>query len=128
MEDLFMSLSRGQMSIHHLFHAEEIGVSKEPNLDRLVKVFTQISEGIAARWFQMPKGILLLVTVPDNPASGAIYLYDRVEQHFSLVCFEGADDTLTVEEFDQLLSEYHLVDCAANPALFQRPTQKLAMA
>ena len=29
------------MSIHHLFHAEEIGASKEPNLDRLVKVFMQ---------------------------------------------------------------------------------------
>jgi hypothetical protein len=116
------------MSIHLLFHAEEIGVSKEPNPDRLVKVFLQVSEGIAARWIQMPKGMLLLVTVPDNPASGAIYLYDRVAQHFSLICFEGADDTLTVQEFDQLLREYHLVDCAANPTFFQGPIQQLGMA
>lgn len=77
-----MSLSRGNMSIHCLFQAEEIGVSKEPNLDRLVKVFLQISEGIAAQWIQMPKGLLLLVMVPDNPASGAIYIYDRVGQQF----------------------------------------------
>ena len=104
-----MSRSRGNMSIHHLFHAEEIGVSKEPNLDRLVKVFMQISEGIAARWIQMPKGMLLLVMVPDNPASGAIYVYDRVEQQFSLVSFEGADDTLTTQDFDGLLGEYDLV-------------------
>ena len=84
-----MSRSRGNMSIHRLFHAEEIGVSKEPNLDRLVKVFMQISEGIAARWIQMPKGMLLLVMVPDNPASGAIYIYDRVEQHFLTAFVRG---------------------------------------
>jgi len=116
------------MSIHHLFHAEEIGVSKEPNLDRLVKVFMQISEGIAARWIQMPKGMLLLVMVPDNPASGAIYIYDRVGQQFSLVSFEGADDTLTVQEFESLLNEYHLLDYTANPTLFRESVQPCAMA
>jgi hypothetical protein len=123
-----VSLSRGNMSIHHLFYAEEIGVSKEPNLDRLVKVFMQISEGIAARWIQMPKGMLLLVMVPDNSASGAIYIYDRVEQQFSLLSFEGADDTLTVQEFDSLLGEYRLIDCVANPALFRPSIQEPAMA
>ncbi len=123
-----MSRSRGNMSIHHLFHAEEVGVSKEPNLDRLVKVFMQISEGIAARWIQMPKGMLLLVMVPDNPASGAIYIYDRVGQQFSLVSFEGADDTLTVQEFESLLNEYHLLDYTANPTLFRESVQPCAMA
>jgi len=123
-----MSRSRGNMSIYHLFHAEEIGVAKEPNLDRLVKVFLQISEGIPARWIQMPKGLLLLVMVPDNPASGAIYIYDRVEQKFSLVSFEGADDTLTVQEFENLLREYQLMDYAANPALIRGSVQPCAMA
>jgi hypothetical protein len=123
-----MARSRGKISIHHLFHAEEIGVSKEPNLDRLVKVFMQISEGIVARWIQMPKGMLLLVMVPDNPASGAIYIYDRVGQQFSLVSFEGADDTLTTEEFDGLLGEYNLLDYAANPALIRASIRQPAMA
>jgi hypothetical protein len=123
-----MSRSRGNMSIYHLFYAEEIGVAKEPNLDRLVKVFLQISEGIPARWIQMPKGILLLVMVPDNPASGAIYIYDRAEQQFSLVSFEGGDDTLTVQEFESLLSEYQLMDFAANPALIRGSVQPCAMA
>jgi len=123
-----MSRTRGNMSIHHLFYAEEIGVSKEPNLDRLVKVFMQISEGYAARWIQMPRGMLLLVMVPNNPASGAIYIYDRVAQQFSLVSFEGADDTLTVEEFESLLGEYRLMDYTANPALFQSSVQQPAIA
>ena len=123
-----MSRSRGNMSIHHLFYAAEIGVSKEPNLDRLVKVFMQISEGIVARWIQMPKGMLLLVMVPDNPASGAIYIYDRVEQHFSLVSFEGADDTLTAQDFDGLLGEYDLLEYAASPAPIRASIRQPAMA
>lgn len=123
-----MSRSRGNMSIHHLFHAEEIGVSKEPNLDRLVKVFMQISEGVVARWIQMPKGMLLLVMVPDNSASGAIYIYDRVGQRFSLISFEGADDTLTTQDFDSLLGEYSLLDYAANPAVIRASIRKPAMA
>jgi hypothetical protein len=123
-----MLRSRGNISIHHLFHAEEIGVSKEPNLDRLVKVFLQVSEGTAARWIQMPKGMLLLVMVPDNPASGAIYIYDRVGQEFSLVSFEGAEDTLTTQDFDSLLGEYNLLDYAANPALIRASIRQPAMA
>lgn len=123
-----MSQSRGNMSIHPLFNAEEIGVSKEPNLDRLVKIFMQISEGIVARWIQMPKGMVLLVMVSDNPASGAIYIYDRIEQQFSLVSFEGADDTLTTQEFDGLLGEYYLLDYAANPLLIRASIRQPAMA
>ena len=123
-----MLRSRGNISIHHLFRAEEIGVSKEPNLDRLVKVFLQISEATVARWVQMPKGMLLLVMVPDNPASGAIYIYDRVGQEFSLVSFEGADDTLTTQDFDGLLCEYNLLDYAADPALIRASIRQPAMA
>lgn len=124
-----MSLSRGNMSIHRLFHAEEIGVSKEANFDRLVKVFVQISEGIATRWIQMPKGIVVLLMVPENPASGAIYIYDRVGQQFYLVCFDqGADDTLTVPQFEDLLGEYRLLDCVSNPRLFKATIQELARA
>ena len=124
-----MSGSRGNMSIHHLFDAEEIGVSKEANLDHLVKVFVQMSEGTATRWIQMPKGILVLLMVPDNPSSGAIYIYDRVEQQFYLVSFDqGSDDTLTIPEFEDLLGEYRLLDCASNPSLFRATVQEPARA
>ena len=124
-----MSRSRGNMSIHHLFHAEEIGVSKEANLDRLVKVFVQMSEGTATRWIQMPTGILVLLMVPDNPASGAIYIYDRVGQQFYLVSFDqGSDDTLTIPEFEDLLAEYRLLDCVSSPGLFRVSVQEPARA
>ncbi len=124
-----MSRSRGNMSVHHLFRADEIGVSKEANLDRLIKVFVQMSEGTAARWIQMPKGILVLLMVPDSPASGAIYIYDRVGQQFYLVSFDqGSDDTLTIPEFEDLLGEYRLLDCVSNPSLFWASVQEPARA
>ena len=124
-----MSHTRGSMSIHHLFHAKEIGVSKEANLDRLVKMFVQISEGTATRWIQMPKGIIVLLMVPDNPASGAIYIYDRVGQDFYLVSFDqGSDDTLTIPEFEDLLGEYRLLDCVSDPSLFRTSVQEPARA
>lgn len=124
-----MSRSRGNMSIHHLFHAKEIGASKEADLDRLVKAFVLMSEGTATKWIQMPRGILVLLMVPDNPASGAIYIYDRVGQHFYLVSFDqGSDDTLTIPEFEDLLGEYRLLDCVSNPGQFRASLQEPARA
>jgi hypothetical protein len=117
------------MSIHHLFHAHEIGVSKEANLDRLIKAFVQMSEGTASRWIQMPEGIVVLLTVPDTPASGAIYIYDRVGKQFYLVSFDqGSDDTLTIPEFEDLLGEYRLLDCVSNLSLFRASVQELGRA
>ena len=124
-----MPRSRGNMSIHYLFGAAEIGAAKEANLDRLVKVFVQMSEGIATRWIQMPKAILVLLMVPDNPASGAIYIYDCVCQEFYLISFDqGSDDTLTIPEFEELLGEYRLLDCVSNPSLFRTSVQEPARA
>lgn len=120
-----MLQSRGRMSIHGLFGAADIGVSKQADLDRLVKAFVQISEGVVPRWIQMPKGLLLLLMVPDNPASGAIYIYDRVGQQFYLVSFDqGADDTLTIPEFEDLLGEYRVLDCVSNSSQFRASVQE----
>jgi hypothetical protein len=55
--------------------------------------------------------------VPDQPASGGIYLYDRERHIFFFVEFvDGRDDSLTAGEFDQLVTEYDLVSWTANPA------------
>jgi hypothetical protein len=81
-----------------------------------VKAFLNVGEALAARWIEMPRGILLLQSVPDQPASGAIYLYDRERHIFYFVSFlDGRDDALTTAEFDQLVGEYDLVSRAANP-------------
>jgi hypothetical protein len=124
-----MSQSRGAVSFEPLFTAEDIGLRKEANIEHVMKVFITLGEGQASRWIEMPNGVLLLQTVPDEPASGAIYLYDRELQVFYFVVFElGRDDSLTAVEFDELVMEYNLVSWAAHPALLRSGIAKHAMA
>jgi hypothetical protein len=94
----------------------------------VIKAFLGIGEAVAARWIQMPKAILLLQMAPENPASGAIYVYDRLRQDFYMLSFEGPEDTLTLEDFSQLLPEYDLLRYAEQPGLLQGQFQSAGSA
>jgi hypothetical protein len=115
--------SRGAVHILRLFNAEEIGVSvPEPHPDRALRVFLDIASphgqrAIAPRVSQMSKGVLLLQSVEGDPASGAIYIYNRNSGEFFSVLFDGEDDHLTVAEFELLVQEYGLLEYAARPDL-----------
>ena len=66
--------SRGNITAHRLFNVRELGLGNpEPYVDRVIYAFLEIGEAVAARWIQMPRGILLMPIAPENPASGAIY-------------------------------------------------------
>jgi len=124
-----MHKSRGAVSFTPLFATDDIGLRKDASVEHVVKVFLNVGEAMAARWIEMPRGILLLQAVPDEPASGAIYLYDRERHIFFFVNFvEGRDDTLTAAEFDQLVAEYDLVSCTGNPAFLPATIGKTSMA
>jgi len=113
-----MSESRGAIRFDPLFTTADIGLGQDASVEHVVKAFLNVGEALASRWIEMPRGILLLQSVPDEPASGAIYLYDRDRHIFYFVSFlNGQDDRLTVSEFDQLVAEYDLVSLAANPHL-----------
>lgn len=111
-----MSHSRGAIRFEPLFTTHDIGLRNDARVEHVVKVFLHIGEAMAARWIEMPRGILLLQSVPERPASGAIYLYDRERHIFFFVSFvDGRDDALTTAEFDELVAEYDLVSWTANP-------------
>jgi hypothetical protein len=113
-----MSQSRGQLEMGPLLTTDDIGLRRDASVEHVIKVFLNRGEALAARWIEMPKGVLLLQTVPGDPASGAIYLYDREGRVFYFVAFtEGRDDSFTVAEFEQLVAEYDLLSWAANPHL-----------
>lgn len=119
-----MSFSRGTITPHRLFSVQDMSVGNpEPHVERVINEFLQIGDAVAALWIQMPKAILLLQMAPENPASGAIYVYDRLRQEFYLLSFEGAEDDLTIDDFSQLLPEYNLLQYAEQPALLQVPFQ-----
>ena len=119
-----MEHSRGNVTPQRLFSVRDLGLGNpEPHVDRVIKAFLGIGEAVAARWIQMPKAILLLQMAPENPGSGAIYVYDRVHQDFYMLTFEGEEDNLTLEDFSQLLPEYDLLRYAEQPGLLQVPFQ-----
>jgi hypothetical protein len=119
-----MEPSRGSITPHRLFSVKDLELGNpEPHVDLVINEFLTIGDAVAARWIQMPKAILLLQMAPENPASGAIYVYDRLRQEFYLLSFEGAEDDLTVDEFSKLLPEYNLLRYAEQPALLQGPFQ-----
>jgi hypothetical protein len=119
-----MERTRGNITAHRLFSVRELGIGNpEPYVDRIIQAFLEIGEAIAARWIQMPKGILLMPVAPENPASGAIYVYDRQLQEFFLLSFDGPDDNLTAQDFAELFLEYNLLQYAERPALLQPQLQ-----
>jgi hypothetical protein len=119
-----MEPSRGSITPHRLFSVKDLGLGNpEPHVDLVINEFLTIGDAVAARWIQMPKAILLLQMAPENPASGAIYVYDRLRQEFYLLSFEGAEDDHTLEEFSQLLPEYNLIRYEEQLALLQVPFQ-----
>jgi hypothetical protein len=110
-----MHYSRGRLRFEPLFTTEELGLPAHANIAHVVKVFLAIGEGVAARWIEMPKCVLLLQTVAGIPESGAIYLYDREQHQFYLAVFEqGREDALTTSEFEQLVAEYELLGYMEN--------------
>lgn len=115
-----MNRSRGNMYFHRLFSVEELGFgrrSPEPFIAPLIRKFLEIGEAVAGRWIEMPFGVLLFQLVPGVPDSGAIYLYDRRQCVFYLLCFDGPDDHLTLDEFEELAEEYKLIQFAEQPGL-----------
>ena len=128
-KELTMYQSRGAVSFTPLFTTDDIGLRKNACVEHVVKVFLTVGEAIAERWIEMPRGILLLQSVPDQAASGAIYLYDRERHIFFFVDFvSGRNDALTATEFDQLVVEYDLVSWTANPAQLPATVSGIARA
>src|SRR5215470_4678314 len=115
-----MNHSKGALYFHRLFSVHELGFGNpEPFIASLIRQFLRLGEAVAGRWIEMPQGILILQMAPGQPNSGAIYLYDRRQHVFYLLCFDGEDDHLTLEDFNQLLSEYDLLRFAEHPSLVQ---------
>lgn len=108
--------SRGRMTAQKLFGVRELGLrDPESNLDAVIREFLAIGEGVAARWIQMPNLVLLFQVVPDEAASGAIYIYHRIYQDFYMLTFEGAEDNLTLAEFGEIQAEYQLIEWCLHP-------------
>jgi hypothetical protein len=103
-------------------HAQSVGAVSDLGLDphvsaqKAIFTFLEKSEAVASRWIQFPAGVLLFLTVPGNPRSGAIYVLDRRRALFYLLEFEGeADGQLTAEDYERLVRQHRLFDLIRRP-------------
>jgi hypothetical protein len=55
--------------------------------------------------------------VPDDGASGAIYVFDRQREQWYMLSFEECEDQFTSEKFDRVFSEYDLFRVVEQPGL-----------
>jgi hypothetical protein len=113
-----MQPSLGQMSAYKMFNWQDRAAS---SLEQTIAAFLEIGEAIATRWIQTSKGVLLLQVVPEDPASGAIYVFDRQRDDWYMLSFEGCEDQFTSEKFDRAFSEYNLFRYVEQPSLLLSP-------
>ena len=66
---------------------EELGLERSVGLDQASRGLAERSEAQIVRWVQFPAGALFFTLVPDDPESGAVYVFDRKNGVFYLVDF-----------------------------------------
>jgi len=106
--------SLGKMSAYKMFNWRDRAPS---SIEQTVASFLELGEAVATRWIETRKGVLLLQMVPDDAASGAIYMFDRLREQWYMLSFEGCEDQFTSEKFDRAFSEYDLFRLVEQPGL-----------
>ena len=115
-----MQPSLGRMSAYKILNWQDRAAS---SIEQTVAAFLEIGEGIAARWIQTAKGVLLLQMVPGDDTSGAIYIFDRRRDEWFMLSFEECGDQFSSEEFDRAFSEYDLFRLVEQPGLMISESQ-----
>jgi hypothetical protein len=91
---------------------------------QIVASFLKIAEGVAHRWLETRKGVLLLQMAPYQPDSGEIYIYDRLRDMWYLLSFESPLDGFSVESFEKVYKEYKLLAYVEQPGLLQNLVER----
>jgi hypothetical protein len=92
------------------------------SLDAAVGALLKLTENTGiARWVQFPRAVLLFLVVPDDPASGAFYVFDRRIRTWIWVDFEDqAFGGYTVADFDTLVRDCRFLQLVERPSLLRR--------
>ena len=73
-----------------------------------------------ARWIQFPTAVALFLLVPNDPESGAIYVYDRRDGVWYWVDFEDQKYSgYTLTDLEVLLEQCQFLQLVENPHLLR---------
>lgn len=70
------------------------------------------------KWIQFPNALFVFLVVPDDPESGAFYVYDRRAMIWFWLDFDDEKfGGYTVSDFDRLVRECRILDIVERPYL-----------
>ncbi len=111
----------GRMNIEPLLRLHDGPGKPAPDLTSAVAQLLQLTEQPqVVRWIQFPAAVLLFLVVPDDPESGAFYVYDRKRGTWFWVDFE--DDKFggyNVADFERLVKQSHFLRLVEQPWLLE---------
>lgn len=92
------------------------------SLEAAVGALLRLTENTRiARWVQFPSAVLLFLVVPNDPASGAFYVFERRTRTWIWVDFEDqAYGGYDVADFDTLVRDCRFLRLVEEPALLHR--------
>jgi hypothetical protein len=104
-----------------LLTLEDLGLDRDVGLDQASRGLAERSEAQIVRWVQFPAGALFFTLVPEDPASGAIYVFDRQAGVFYLLDFNDQKwGGYSLAEYETLERRYGLTVLAQLPWLLKR--------
>jgi len=105
----------GYMKAHSILTID--ANSSEHAVESLLK-FTDNTQ--AVRWIEFPAAILVLIAVPGDSDSGALYVFDRRKLAWLWVDFEDEQyGGYSANDFDLLVNEYDFLTLAERPGLLR---------
>jgi hypothetical protein len=106
----------GPMMVEPLVQVDP-GADLQSAMTALVKVTETVE---IVRWIEFPASVLLLLLVPGDPDSGAVYVLDRKKGTWYAVDFEDEQfGGYSVSELETLLKECNFLDLIERPGLWR---------
>jgi hypothetical protein len=108
LKEIRMSASFGPLKLDPVCVAQKLaGIGRHSTPWQVVAAFVKEGEGRAERLVENRKGILILLSIPDRPNTGGIYLYSYQTRSFYMLRFDREDD-FSAAEFEAIFQEYNL--------------------
>jgi hypothetical protein len=107
----------GPMSLYPICIASSLKtITSTSSRWQVLEAFLLSSEGRAERVLESSAGLVILMAIPDQPGTGAFYIYDEIHRAFSMVTFAD-QETFHSSMFDYVVQFYDLVRFVEMPKL-----------
>lgn len=123
MQQHFIPSTSG-LIVNPILTLADVGLDRATGLDQASRALSEVSEAQIVRWVQFPAGALFFTVVPDDPASGGVYILDRREGVFYWLDFDDQNwGGYSLAEYESLERSHRLSLLAQRPWLLKRYSQ-----